>query len=944
MRYYNLVLGTNSELLKENGKVEINKWQQSPIAQINEYMLKNMKNETCFFAYREEHNIYASFSFNDMKYDFKETYDFIMEMLNDGFLIQSIKVEPYEITMSQFVENLVEGQRRDFTTGYQSRISDEAHLWFYSYYRNDPKELWYTYEEQIVDLDRHDKKSLYDDIFWNELQNIKNHKNLSSYSGNMVHYVISARSIEAIKDMTAVLVKNLFLANRLCSRRMEIISEVDPCVYSKRNYLEEIIENNKGGVVVFDLSEKFGKTVTDYAMTAKYIENLLKKYRNHCLFVFTYNMDNPGYSYYILPHLKKYVIPMMLREGTGDRKATISYIKSLISDSEYSQYADQAAEFMKQFPGEEFSQTDALMAYEQFESWCLNKNVLQAYDCNLSEEFMLDRDENVESSYDKLQNLIGLELVKKQIDAIIATDVVEKERKKRRGNKYQSSSMHMIFGGNPGCAKTTVAKLFGGIAKEKGILKSGSFVECGGMDLDGLGAVYKIRKVFQAAQGGVLFIDEAYSMKSNTAVSVLIQEMENQRDNVIVILAGYNERMQDFMEINEGMKSRIPHWVEFPDYTAEELTDIFKLMMKEHGFTATGDAIKEAHYIFEKVRCTDNFGNGRYARNLFEQAAQNQAVRLLALREQASDIRKTELFLLIKEDIASLNEGLAEERVHGTAKKELEDMIGLSTVKSVINKAIANYKLNKLCMERGIARNKSSLHMVFTGNPGTAKTTVARLFAEIMKDEKVLPTGIFVEVGRADLVGDHVGATAPLVKRKFKEAQGGVLFIDEAYSLCDSYENGFGDEAINTLVQEMENHRDDVIVIFAGYTDPMHRFLDRNPGMLSRIAFQVEFEDYTTDELCDITKLMVSEKQMTITDAAMNKLRQNYDIVRGENDYGNGRFVRKMLEEAKMNLAERVLQYKESEITKELITTIEECDIPNLSSRKRAIKRIGFAC
>ena len=234
--------------------------------------------------------------------------------------------------------------------------------------------------------------------------------------------------------------------------------------------------------------------------------------------------------------------------------------------------------------------------------------------------------------------------------------------------------------------------------------------------------------------------------------------------------------------------------------------------------------------------------------------------------------------------------------------------------------------------------------MVFTGNPGTAKTTVARLFAEILKDEKVLPTGTFVEVGRADLVGDHVGATAPLVKRKFREAQGGVLFIDEAYSLCDSYENGFGDEAINTLVQEMENHSDDVIVIFAGYTDPMHRFLDRNPGMLSRIAFQVGFEDYTTDELCDITKLMVSEKQITFTDAAMNKLRQNYDIVRGENDYGNGRFVRKMLEEAEMNLAERVLQYKESEITKELITTIEECDIPNLSSRKRAIKRIGFAC
>ncbi len=945
MRYYNFVLGTNSNLLRENSRIELNKWQ-SPISQMNEYMHRNMKNGICFLAYREEeNNTYVAFSFDENTHEFRETYDYIMEMLNDIFFIQSCKVEPFEITMSQFIENLVEGQRRDYMTVSFNRIVEAAHLWFYSYYRNDPKELYFAYDEKIIDLDRNERKSLYDDGFWNELLNIKKHKNQSDYSGNMVHYVISARSIEAAGDLTAVLMKNLFLANRLCSCRMEIISAIDSCVYSKKNHLEEIIENNRGGAIVFDLSEKFGIDPVDYEMTARYIENLLKKYRNHCLFVFTYNMDNPGFSYYILPHLKKYVIPVMLREGTGNRKAAISYMKTLICDSAYSQYADQAAEYMKQFPGDEFSQTDVLMAFEQFESWCLNKNILRAYDYNLSEEFMLDRDENAESSYNKLQNLIGLALVKKQIDAILAADIVEKERKKRRGNKYQASSMHMIFGGNPGTAKSTVAKLFGGIAKEKGILKSGSFVECGGMDLDGLCGAYQIRRAFQAAQGGVLFIDEAYSMKSDTAVSVLIQEMENQRDNVIVILAGYNERMQDFMEINEGMKSRVPHWVEFPDYTADELTAIFKLMMQERGFSAADDAIKEAHYIFDKVRITDNFGNGRYVRNLFEQAVQNQAVRLLKLREQAGDIRRKEMFLLTKEDIASLNEGLTEERAIGTAKKELEAMVGLSSVKAVINKAIANYKLNKLCMERGIAKNKSSLHMVFTGNPGTAKTTVARLFAEIMKDEKVLSTGTFVEAGRADLVGDHVGATAKLVKRKFKEAQGGVLFVDEAYALCDSYEHGFGDEAINTLVQEMENHRDDVIVIFAGYPKPMGEFLDRNPGMLSRIAFRIEFEDYSLDELCEITKLMLRQKQMVITDAAMDKLRSNYETAMQSNDYGNGRFVRKMLEEAEMNLAERVLKAGDAEISNEIITTIEEADIcVYTDTQKKEKVKIGFAC
>ena len=190
----------------------------------------------------------------------------------------------------------------------------------------------------------------------------------------------------------------------------------------------------------------------------------------------------------------------MLREGTGDRKAAVGYLKELIKKSEYAKYAKQANEFLKLFPGTKFSQTDVLMAYEQFESWCLNKNVLQAYDYNIAEDFMLDRDENMESSFEKLDKMVGLEIVKEQIKDIIATDIVEKERKKRQGSSYKTCTMHMIFGGNPGTAKTTVAKLFAGIAREKGILKSGAFVECGGMDLDGIGCVSAIRDAFVAAQ------------------------------------------------------------------------------------------------------------------------------------------------------------------------------------------------------------------------------------------------------------------------------------------------------------------------------------------------------------------------------------------------------------------------------------------------------------
>lgn len=945
MRYYDFTLVTSAEQIKEKAKVNLREYGYgSPIAALNCYMDKNTKNDVNFFVYREEEKLAcAAFCYSEQKMSFDDAYDHILGMLNDDFDIRQIRTEPEEITMYRYLDDLTEGRRRDFMN-INYRFVESSNLWIYNYGNNEKIPFHYDHDERIIQDSTGYDQTIYDPAFNAEIANIETHS-IAPVGGNLVHYVISARSMEAAADLTERLMQSLYESKRISSRRVEMISGIEPKLYRHdNNHLEDFIENNYGGVVVIDLTEKFGYDPTDYVMTSKYIEKLVRKHRNHCLFVFTYNMDHPGFSYQILPRLGKYVIPVMLREGRGDRRAAIKYMKSLIESSEYAEYSGQAGEFMKLFPGNVFSQTDVLNAYERFESWCINKNILKAYDYDLSGGFMLDRDEGEESAYDKLNRLIGLDIVKKQIESIIATDIVEKERKKRKGKDYQSGSMHMIFAGNPGSAKTTVAKLFAGIAKERGILKSGAFVERGGMDLSGLGCVVAIREAFLAAKGGVLFIDEAYSMTSDTAVAVLIQEMENHRDEVIVILAGYNERMKDFLKINEGLKSRIPHWIDFPDYTANELTEIFKLMISERGFSVTDDAVKEAYYIFEKVRNTEDFGNGRYVRNLIDRAAQNQAVRLLADGRSTDCINKGALFRITKDDICMLDEGLKQERASGEAAKELDEMIGLSSVKQVIHKAIAHYKLRKLCMDKGLERDKASMHMVFTGNPGTAKTTVARLFAEILKDEKVLPTGVFVEVGRADLVGDHVGSTAPLVKKKFREAQGGVLFIDEAYSLCDRYSNGFGDEAINTLVQEMENHRDNVIVIFAGYPEPMKQFLERNPGMQSRIAFQVGFDDYDTDELCRITRLMITKKRMSITNAAMNKLLIIYDNARKEEDYGNGRFVRSIIEEAEMNLAERIMKLKESEITTELITTIEECDIPVHAAQKRKkLDRIGFA-
>lgn len=283
------------------------------------------------------------------------------------------------------------------------------------------------------------------------------------------------------------------------------------------------------------------------------------------------------------------------------------------------------------------------------------------------------------------------------------------------------------------------------------------------------------------------------------------------------------------------------------------------------------------------------------------------------------------------------------EEEKGSAYNELASMIGLTEVKAVIEKALNFYKLQRIYKERGISQTRPAMHMVFTGNPGTAKTTVARLFSRIMKENELLSRGHLVEVGRGDLVGRYVGWTAKTVEEKFRQADGGVLFIDEAYSLVDDRDGCFGDEAINTIVQQMENRRDSMIVIFAGYPDKMESFLDKNPGLRSRIAFHVDFPDYSTDELCDIAKHVGKAKGLKLSEDALSKLLEVFEAARLSPDFGNGRYVRNIIEHTEMNMAGRLLSIEPETMTAEALTTItaEDVDMPERKPAKRE-KRIGF--
>ena len=277
---------------------------------------------------------------------------------------------------------------------------------------------------------------------------------------------------------------------------------------------------------------------------------------------------------------------------------------------------------------------------------------------------------------------------------------------------------------------------------------------------------------------------------------------------------------------------------------------------------------------------------------------------------------------------------------------ELKKLIGLTEQKAVIDRIISAGKVKCMRERMGLNVENSSMHMIFTGNPGTAKTTVARLLAKILKDEEIVRSGNYVECGRQDLVGKYVGWTAQIVEEKFKAAQGGVLFIDEAYSLIDD-RNSFGAEAVNTITQLMENYRDQVIVIFAGYPDKMRDFLAQNEGLRSRIAFHLDFPDYSSQELVEIMKLMSKKREYTVSDEAYVKCREIFEKASRINNFGNGRYVRNVLEQAILRQADRIIEEASrsgNELTKDDVCRLEAKDFAFVPlSEKTNLTRIGFA-
>ena len=568
----------------------------------------------------------------------------------------------------------------------------------------------------------------------------------------------------------------------------------------------------------------------------------------------------------------------------------------------------------------------------------------------LPEDFKieLEEEEGIEEILKQLDALVGLQSVKEQVrarikSATVASMAVEAGAQRKVGH----GSLHLLFTGNPGTGKTTVARMLGKVYRSLGILPRGNqVVECTRSEIVGQyqGHTAKlVQEKFKQAAGGVLFIDEAYAICrddndtfGHEAVDEIIAQMENNKDSMMVILAGYKKEMEEFLNTNPGFKSRIPetNYIEFPDYTTEEMVEIFKGMVKGNQMAFSSDATDLLYGMLEVKSKAPNFGNARGVRNLFEEVVKVLDARIYQLQLTQGGVSKNQFDIITKEDIEIVaGRKLESEKTIEDLLEELKGLTGLKSAKEKVEEMVNNIEFNNMMKEKGMSveEGHGTLHLIFKGNAGTGKTTVARLLGNIYQKLGVLKKNVIVEVSRADLVAGHVGQTAMKVMKKIEEADGGILFIDEAYTLINGDQDSFGTEAVNTLVAEVENRRDSLMVILAGYADKMDELLNINQGLQSRFSHEVIFEDYSEEELLEIFQYMLQQKNLVLEEGALKDvallLRERKKQVK---DFGNARGVRNIVEDIIKRKNSRVMkefnQTKETP-TREALTTIKKEDI-----------------
>jgi len=595
---------------------------------------------------------------------------------------------------------------------------------------------------------------------------------------------------------------------------------------------------------------------------------------------------------------------------------------------------------------------------------------------NKGAAMVLSSDEEGNPSFEelmeRLDNLIGLRDIKVKVREHAKYIQFLQLRKDKGFEEKEEINVHSVFIGNPGTGKTTVAKMMGKLYKKMGLLTKGHVTEVDRVDLVGeyIGQTApKVKAVIEKARGGVLFIDEAYSLaRSNDdskdfgreVVEILLKEMSNGPGDLAVIVAGYPKEMKHFMDSNPGLKSRFKLYFEFSDYLPQELSQIANYACKEKGVVLLPEARTELdEMITEAFRNRDRtFGNARFVFDLVEKAKINLGLRVMD-NKNPTELENEQLETIEFKDVDKIQIKEPKELPNipvdyaflKKSLKELDDLIGMNSIKKQIHELV---ELVRFYQETGRnTLNNFYLHTVFLGNPGTGKTTVARILTKIYKALGMLERGHIVETDRQGLVAGFVGQTAIKTAEKIEEAKGGVLFIDEAYALTSSTSGGtahsdFGNEAIQTLLKRMEDNRGEFFVFVAGYPDNMEEFLKANPGLNSRFDKILKFEDYEPTQLLEIALFMFDEKGFKLRKAARDHLAAYLEFLYEYRDkyFGNARAVRTVVTDVIKNQNLRLAASPVDKRTKAALNTIILEDVKPFKLDKNDFifnkKTIGF--
>ena len=543
--------------------------------------------------------------------------------------------------------------------------------------------------------------------------------------------------------------------------------------------------------------------------------------------------------------------------------------------------------------------------------------------------------ETVEEVLSMLNELIGMDVVKKSVGDLCLS-IQNNQKRKKMGLVAENPKVHIVLTGNPGTGKTTVARILGKLFHAMQLLPSDKVIETAGLDMTAgyVGQTKdKVNELCDKAMGGVLFIDEAYYLagtdgSSNSfgseAVGTLLKRMEDDRGKFVVIAAGYQNEMQNFLRMNPGLDSRFEHKIHIEDYSSDELFKILLLQLKKSQFVFSTDdkaelVAKNAIQELCKNKQKD-FANARAVRNLFDTIKLRMDSRIANL--SADSLTKEALTTICACDIPhDENKTLSVEDIFA----ELNELIGMEKVKKAVGELYATIKINIELEKIGQNPKNPEIHIVLTGNPGTGKTTIARIFGKLFSAIGMLSRDKVIECDRSKIVAKYVGHTAQNMQRLCDDATGGILFIDEVYTLAT---DDFGREATDTLMKRMEDDRGKFVVVVAGYENKMNEWMATNEGLSSRFTHRIHIDDYNPSELYELFCLYAKKEGLILTKNAQTIAEQFIQQIwkNRTKDFANGRTIRKFFDLVVRKKNSRVIALDENKRTKEVLTTITSED------------------